>query len=523
MTQVTDQVTDQATVAASGGAAAGFTPSRGSPVRRWELAALAGIVITFGVIGAAMIERAEPLGHDEAVYALQARRLAGIPAEGAFWAPYRAPGLPALISIGLRVNDGDFVARGIPLLLAVGVVVLTWAYARHLLGPPAGLVAAGLVAATPGFLRWSWQIGVDIPGTFFGLAAILAFLRATSGERVSRWAYLSIPLGLAAAYTRFGAPILVASGMTVIALVRWRVVRGSPTRTAIVAVGTALAMGAVLYLPFMTGSDTAPARAFGERQVAKDLPFWQSYADFAGEAPGLFGPVVAPLVAFGLALAIWAAARRRIPARAAVIAGATFLVFFVGLNHGLAQGFEQYLTPAVPFLAALAAAGLTQVRLRRQVMRLSIVLVSLLAFGWAAASSNGTADLLGRRFTALRSAAVRTGAGLEHPCVVLTSYVSQIGWYSRCAAYPLPGYTGAQSEPHDAAEARAVLAQIPTLYASPFPPDAPAAILLAKGGKRQPNELMMAAFETVIEQRLLTVGNPQYGRLLYITVDLLRL
>lgn len=120
-----------------------------------------------------------PLDRDEAVYLLRAHHLAGRTVAGGdlgSWSDYRAPGLPLMLSLPMRVfREQISVARGIKALIgAASIVATAWRVAR-IARFRAGKVAPWLVVITGIFKFYVDLVRLDVPGTLVVVLAALAF------------------------------------------------------------------------------------------------------------------------------------------------------------------------------------------------------------------------------------------------------------------------------------------------------------------------------------------------------------
>lgn len=479
----------------------------------WEWVGLGAIVGLYAVLGTALILQRAPLGHDEAVYALRARFLAGEHGDVGYWNDYRAPGLPLIMRLVLPFGDTDGYLRSVVLLVAVAGIVVTWLWARRWFGPRAALVAAALLATAPWYLRTGTRIFVDAPGATFGVATVAVFALAIGRERISRWALLTVPVAALATLNRYGAPTLVAGGLTVVALAHWRQVLRSWRLVAVVGAGTAAAVGAILLVPAVTGSAQAPLRAFRARQDAKGIGAFASYGDFNEHWPRVLGGPVGLVVVVGVVLALVALTRRGdTRGRIAIVLG-VFVVSYALLNAGLAQGFPMYLVPMLPLVMIVAAAGLAPLLDRVNVATVLALVAALLAVTAVPAYRAGqqAVRLQERNFDLLEQSAVAIGRERAGNCVVVASYSPQVAWYSRCLSL---GYPSRFADEGFGDQVRDYLA---CLHES-ADPGSEVFWLLAKGGKRQPDPPSERRLKAVTQQVELAVGDPGAGRLGFVEV-----
>lgn len=487
-------------------------------VERSEIIVIALIVAAFLAAGATILFQRVPLGHDESVYAWRARHIGGASNLRSIWADYRAPGLPALMSPAVRFG-GDFAARLVPLLLAGAGIVVTWAWARSLLGRSAALWSAALLAIIPGYMRFAWQILVDTPGMVFGLGAIAVFTAASRDGALRNIGWWTVPLAVVATYVRFGAPILIGAGLGIVALARWRTMLTHRWRAAAMLGGTLAAMLAVLFIPALTGSKSAPFLAFRALRAKKDLPIGSSLSDFVALAPSYVGPLAGTLLVLGLILAVVGAARGAIPLPGLLIAVATFAATITGLVLTLGQGVGQYVAPAVPPAALVAGAGLgwAAAWVRRSAAVVGVLILVLVGSALVQRDSTALASKLDRSFGALRRASIESGTRASTRCLILTSYTPQVGWYSGCEvmSFGPDMYDGEVVDPDEARErVEALLERIAARDADE------ALLMLVNRGKRQPKDIRLQVLEQALPPPVVVAGTPDSGRLRYVTVHL---
>lgn len=456
-------------------------------VPRWEVVAVLLATATTIGIGLVLIAQGAPLGHDEAVYALRGRFYAeGGPATA--WENYRAEGLPVLFAAVWPFVHSEPFLRAVVLASGGGLVVLTWWLGRQLVDGRVGVVAAALLAVTPGLLRFSWQISLDVPSALLGLATASVLLAAICHGRVTNLAWACVPLAAAATFVRYGAPVVVASGMTAVTLVRWRVALASRWRVLSIAVATLGVMLLVLLVPGVTNSGGSPGLAFRQRQVDKELGPFSSWLDFGELLPGVVGWPVGIALALGIAASLVAAVRHPSLRRGLLGAATGGMSFWVVLNVGLAEGAAQYLVPMLPWCAIVAAIGLVWLSSRgpRPVV-VGLAAVLGLAAPLAAFSDGIDAtDTHRRSYGTIRAMSRAIGQDAAGgPCVVLTSYSPQVAWYSGCVARAVP-------VEEVTPEREALLISAAERFGDDLPADAPVYVAYVNRGKRQPDEAVQA-------------------------------
>lgn len=410
--------------------------------------------LTFIVIGFWLVAKRVPLGHDEAVYLLRARFLAGAPGGSGdgYWAAYRAPGLPAVLSVPMRLfGESISISRSVVVLIgALTVVAIGW-WVGRLAGVTAGRIAPWIVVMTSAFTSYASLILLDVPGTFFVVVAALAIERATVGGRVAWWPALLVPVAaVASVYMRFGTTTSLAAVVLAVLVPRANTLLAANRRVQnfirLTVVG-ALSAGLstlVLTVPALTGSSSSPLRLQRLRQEAKGLSPWASYGDTLdllwpnGSRSGeTFSSVVLFIVVIGTVLTLIAATIGC--NRQAAFGGLVgTVVFFVGLNFALAQMFGGYLGLGVPFFALLVSPGYAWVwdRLggniswRRGAWVTACVITVVACTQVLRLGSNQVESQ--RRMEQMRWAgSLINDRAPDQQCAILTSYV-QTAWYGNC-------------------------------------------------------------------------------------------
>lgn len=423
-------------------AATARPPARAAAVHRrraasrWEVAAVALAMVAVAAIGLVTIARDAPLLWDEAVYSLRMRDVVGDEVRSGYWLEVRAPGLPLLLTpVGLLFEIAEVPLRTTTLLMAVAGLALTWLIARATIGPVPAVVAVWLLAIAPGWNESSWQVMPDIPGATLALGAVAVVLWAARGDRLSWWALAAAPLAGAATLVRYGAPLLLGPAVLAAFLLQWETVRSSWRRSLVILASTAAAAAVVWFVPVVTGASRPPVFVYAARQDRKAVPAATSAADFASTLLELVGPVLGPLILVGSLVAVVLAVRGRAPRGPVAAFALIALSVLLLMLFGIAAYELRYLTPALPFLAMLAAVGLVKAArwvTPRSAATLGAV-VAVLGLGVAADTAVDRAGEITRDFGPVRVAYRDIASVTAPPCVVLDNNPTA-EWHTGCAA-----------------------------------------------------------------------------------------
>jgi 4-amino-4-deoxy-L-arabinose transferase-like glycosyltransferase len=493
-----------------------------------ELYAL--VVAMFGYFAAAFVSLRvrSPLGHDEAIYALRAGDLNGgwsAPTDG--WADYRAPGLPMLLNALGRVVGIHVTSSRILVTLLGSVVILgVWLLGRALGSGVTGAVGAVLVTLSSGFVFSSTTLLADVPGAAFAMMAVVVYAFEATRSRLY-WSFLAVPLlTVAATIARFGAPMMIGAGLFAVALVELpSVLRRRDWiwigQSALLAVGVALVAALIVLTDLVSLGPLSPAEANSILVGGKGLTaasglrdLWSVVSPFSSSPAPLWSGPVASLYVVGVLAGVvlsWRHAPIRRLVAFGVIAG-TVSALLIAITVGLVV--QNYLALSVPFWALASGAGL--VRLGQQfASRTESPLRSIGAIAAAAVvallfvGTLGDARDLHRSqqsaYESLRSVSLQARALLDDDCLVITSSVPQVGYYTGCAVqrFSLWGSDVTAEEALENAVEQA-LARRDQRFDS-------VAVMVQEGGKRQPPA------DEFIEGGLLgpviaVVGEPGDGR-----------
>ena len=286
---------------------------------------------------------------DEAVYAGQAAALANNPDLKPFFAIFRAHPLLfqfVLANVFAVTGVSDVNGRFVSAAVGVLTVYLVYRLGRLLYNRPIGLIAALFMAVMPYHVIVTRQVLLDSPMTLFATLALYAVAKyAVTEERT--WLYASgAAMGLTFLSKETGA-ILLGAIFAFFALapainVRIRDLLAS----LLVFVAIVAAFPLALILAGAGGSTTAQQYLLWQlfRRPNHDVTF------YALAVPGVVGPLLILVSIAGLWLL-----RRRLDWRERLLLSwiAVVLIFF---ELWPVKGF-QYLLPAAPPLALLAASG----------------------------------------------------------------------------------------------------------------------------------------------------------------------
>lgn len=325
----------------------------------------------------------KPLFEDEAVAGLVAARPLGELLGTVMWDRGGAPLHFLLAHAGFAVSGGWETLRWLSVAAALASVPVCFDLGRRLGGPPAGAVAALVVASST---------VLSIYGSFGRMYALLVLAGAVAADLFVR--ALDVRTPRAAALAAAGAWLLpavhpygaipVAAGVAV-ALWLWR---GRPLRAAVPAAIVSLAL-----LPFAVADLRLSGRfgvgVSGESTLASPVQAWRQFGralqSFAGGADLVVVAVFAVLALVGA----FALARERQPfvAFAALTLLAPPLLFMLLRTAGSPGLSPRHLAFALPVWAALAGVGIARL-VRRPVW----LAVALAGFAAVLAAPGGIVD-----------------------------------------------------------------------------------------------------------------------------------
>ncbi|GGZ33754.1 hypothetical protein GCM10010387_29940 [Streptomyces inusitatus] len=434
-------------------------------------AALA-LVLAMAVAVWAALQNHEPwIGHEESVYANKARSWADPSTPAAGWGPYRPPGLPLLGSLALRVHADVGALRAVGLLLVLATLTLGYAIAARWTTPRRAALAMLLVLGGLGFLRRMPAFLNDTGSTGLLLVTVFILVRTVENPGPSRALLALPPVVLAAFYLRFG----VVGNLCAIALAALlaygpRAWLAHGRRLA--AAGAVILLGLTPHFVYATQVTGWPlglitwATSQAERSFMGDGLLYY-LAIFPYRLAGDLGAVV---MFAGLAATVRAARALRAARR----------------EHGAPAGPAGPVGPAGPavrdrrilFLGATAV--LVPVLLgfatdgEPRFIYLSVILLTVLGVDALATLADGVARPVLAAVTALALLAVPATAQVvahgampgpmsQHrstvpvaralaaaggaPCLLVTGYEPESGWYSGCDAMTYRQYRALDGPP----------------------------------------------------------------------------
>jgi hypothetical protein len=449
----------------------------GSERRGWgwigavELLLLGVVLALFAWTVYSVIAVPAPLGHDEAVYAAQARHwVAGTPGDA--WGLHRAPLLPVLGAAVVNVSSTDLSLRLFGLVFGLGAVIGVWWFARSIVAPGiplmdedpradvthriaaviAGVAAAGVLASARPVVSAAGFYLTDLPAAALLVATAGVLWHGLELRRVPSWeVVLAAPLAAAAFYMRFGSTLFITLlGLTAVVL-WWPRIRRHPAPVLVAGL-----LFVVLLVPHMIGAIREFGTPWGQVLYTSGLvadvmeePGLPTYVQtFPSELAGRLAAVMMTIgLVAGLAGLAVAAVRRRWgrPERAWVLLLVPALVFttVIGLR---ASADTRFLFAPVALL--VTAGGVGCGRAVHWVARTAgrawaFAALGIMAAGMAAAATmvpglmaEGIRSREGmqRNNDPIRHLAQTAADRSDGACLIVSSYAPQSIWYSGCAA-----------------------------------------------------------------------------------------
>lgn len=379
------------------------------------------------------------LGHDEAAYALKARSWQeGTPDTG--WALHRGIAQSALALVVLPFTQDPAALRLVSVALSLATVAAVWWLGRTMGDSRAGLVAAGIFAVAPSFLRRGAEFLSDLPSAGLLLLVAAHLWRWMTQEGKPADLLWATALGALAIYVRYQSILSLALLAVAVAVAAWEKVRRSRGELVpAAALGLGLLTPHFVFAVAETGTpwgiflDTARA---GRRQY-----LGEGLVDYATAFPDLLaGQIGAAAILAGV---VWAAVV--IGTRPARRPTALFLLI-PALGQFLTLGLISHGEPRFVFfsVALLSVAGgfaFEDIRQRvspslSRALAWAAALALVASFGLHGERMEGNAEARGRSFEVLADTAEHVSARAGADCGIVTGYQPQLTWMSRCATAP---------------------------------------------------------------------------------------
>jgi dolichyl-phosphate-mannose-protein mannosyltransferase len=333
---------------------------------------------------------------DEAVYAGQAAAIAQDPTLKDIFPVFRAHPLlfQYVLAVLFKFGVSDFAARGVAVLVGLLTVFLVYRVGVMLYGRTAGLWAALFVAVMPYHVVVTRQVLLDGPMTLFATAVLYSLARFGASHRPG-WLYASgAMMGLTFLAKETGI-ILIGAVYVFLAL--------APTiPLRIRDIGISLVCMFMVIAPFPISIALG-----GGTETAKAFLIWQLFRRPNHEWPFYFlevPPAMGILLLVVAAAGVWFLRRSRSWRETLLLAWIVVpLAFF---QMWPVKGF-QYLLPAAPAVALLAARAVTRLRLPDRMLRAQflrsgqwravaggLIALSLAVPAWKAIAGTGSAGFL---------------------------------------------------------------------------------------------------------------------------------
>ncbi|MDT0547779.1 glycosyltransferase family 39 protein [Streptomyces lonegramiae] len=392
-------------------------------------------VLAMAAAAWAALQDHEPLiGHEEAVYGNKARSWLDDGTPDAGWGTYRPVGLPALGRIALAVHDDVGALRVVALLLTLFTLTTTYLVAARLTTPRRAVVVTLLLLSGLGFLRRVPLFLNDIGAT--GLLLIVVYLLVRAQEKPGSRALLTVPIpALAAFYLRYGVVGTLAAVVAAAVLAYGPRAWLAQGRRLALCAGIFLA-GLIPHFVYATEVTGGPLGLIfsatehaGRAYVGDGLVYYLSI--FPYRLAGDLGGVVMAAGLWGLGAAI---RRRRRDDRRHVFLGMTAVLTFVVLGVAT-DGEPRFVYLPVVLLTVLGVQTLAEAAGRWSATVLTAV-AALAAVTVPATAQYVAHDAMpgptAQRVSTL--AVARQLAGGDRPCLLVTGYEPDLGWYSGCDA-----------------------------------------------------------------------------------------
>lgn len=413
------------------------------------------------------------LGHDESAYALKARAwLEGTPDTG--WSLHRAIGQSVVAAAVLPFSHDPVALRTVAVVISLATVMAVWWLGKVFDSERAGLIAAGVYAVAPSFLRRGAEFLTDVPSTgllVVATALLWRWLRATDGSS-DRDLFLSVGAGALAVYMRYQS--VLALGLITLAAILTHPHR---VRSRMAAVIGASSLGIALLVPHFVFAVAITGRPWGivtrTAEGVRSFP-GEGIIDYARDFPDLFAGQLG-------ALAIVVALAWGVTSRGAQRRRAAFLIL-PAVGHLLVLGLVAHGEPRFAFfpvalMTVAAGTAFVEWQHRHSGDAARAVSAALIVAVAASLALHGlrmdvNAENRGRSFAALAAAADSIRAESGDACSIVTGLQPQMTWLSGC-----------RTEPYHADPADLRVPESDRGY-----------LVLAEGGPRQPEGDLLAAY-----------------------------
>ncbi|MGW7050255.1 glycosyltransferase [Streptomyces sp. NPDC054887] len=429
---------------------------------------LLGVLAMAAGVWAALQGHEPYLGHEEAVYANKARSWAdGSPDAG--WGVYRPVGLPALGALALWLS-GEWTGHGggsapgagvgalrvVALLLVLGTLTVTYRAAAAWTSRRRAVVVVLVLLSGLGFLRRVPEYLNDIGATGLLLLVVLLLVRAQ--EKEGSRALWGVPVVvLAAFYLRYG----VVGNLLAVALAA--VLAYGPRAWA--AQGRRLAGAAALLVTGLVPHLVHAVRETGSPLGMVLSATSQANREYVGDGLVYYLAVfpyrlAGDLGAVVMAAGLWAAGAALLRVRRArggpdarpedrrrVFLGTAAVLVLVVL--GLAtDGEPRFVYLAVVLLTILGVQAVAELAGRMwsaPALTAVAALAGLTVLGTAQVVAHGAMPGPTRLAWSTVPVAREIGAAAQgRPCLVVTGYEPEFGWYSGCDAMTYAQYREAR-------------------------------------------------------------------------------
>ena len=328
-------------------------PARAQSRPRVGLLHLAALALVLVLAGGLRVAHLNALGYnsDEAVYAGQGAAIAQVPVLKDIFPVFRAHPLLFQFTLALSFAFGahDWLGRAVSVAVGLATVYLVYCLGRRLYGPPAGLVAAFLLAVMPYHVVVTRQVLLDGPMVL--CATLSLFMMARFGETKH-------PLWLYAAAAGIGLTFLAKeTGFIMVGAIYAFLALSPKLPVRLRDIFLSLAVMIAIMAPFPLSVSLAGSGGGGKTQqylvwqlFRRPNHIWDFYPTVVPPAIG-FGVLAAALVGF------WLLRRENGWRERLLVLWIVVPVVFFQLWP--TKGF-QYLLPAAPPLVLLAARTLTR-------------------------------------------------------------------------------------------------------------------------------------------------------------------